>query len=290
MGKSLEGAHQPAVSYLMFRLSGAHTLEQFRIKVAETLACDPYKFSLAQLQKGGWLVTYAIEEAIMRESRSDIDICTAWLEAMLQIASSKRLEGSGITPRLIQRAGQLLKVRSEAEMLLHKATQLKESGQAGAAIATFSRAQTRTKAPLQMSEHRARAYADTLLDDCKKMLISDRNSQTFCDSLAAYLSLSLFKSTRMHWNFLAIACEGQGRGWIDIAEFLPAWRPERLQIGRSHIAEARAALSKVEEILPTVSFRDRDYLEAFLLEAKLAPCGEPLKDTRPAGEASARSP
>jgi hypothetical protein len=279
-------ARQPAVSYMMFRVSGAHTLDEFRKRVAADLARHPASLTSLQLAQVGWLMTYAVEEAAMREDRADIRRCSDWLRIMMNVAATRERETreTVITTKLAQRIGQCLKLKDELAMLQFKSRRLKDDGAQDSALESFARMQELSRqSSRQMSEHAARAYADILLARCRSLLATRDSASAgpFRQSLQSYLDLGLYKATRLHWNVLSVAVEAHAQGWLNLPGFIAQWRPEAFQLRDSHRKEAEAALACLRAAIPHMGPGDASLARAILYEVEMSPQGSPPTMTKP---------
>lgn len=236
----IDTTHQPAVSLLMFNVSGAHTLEEFRKHVAARLECHPAELSDRQRSNDGWLMVCAIREAAEREDRETIARCSRWLESLLRLQSFEEPHpaGKSVSPRLITHAYQAIDLQNESKMLSFRALHLNAGGRTEEAFVCFARSHRLAgKNTDAMSERAARAYAELLLKECIAVLAAepqDASADIVKHLLRSYLDLGLFRASRLHWNVLSVAIEASAHGWLDLTGFLATWRPQYLQVGVSH--------------------------------------------------------
>ena len=78
---------------------------------------------------------------------------------------------------------------------------------------------------------------------------------------------------------LSVAIEASAHGWLDLTGFLTTWRPQYLQVGVNHRAEAESALALLRSTLARLTPSDTAQAEAFLAEMREAPWGELLVNT-----------
>lgn len=278
---SLEQFHrdnrQPSVSRLMFRTSGAHTLDQFRKKAVETLTLQPEEQPVAQLQNSAWLVICAIEDGALREDIGDIKRCATWLRSLVNFVEERegKIGNFQISDALRLQIARALRLQYDDDMLHFKGRRLRDDGQVDNALDCFARA--RNLAPRttrQMSEKRTRLYAETIFSICENILKAEAcedSAKDFLHMLDCYSDLGLFKGTRLHWNILSLAIDARNWEWLDIHEFLVRWRPDVLHIGESHRNEAEAALAKLKAIIPSLAPHEVSAARAFLSESERSP-------------------